>query len=238
MNYKETYSSKRQLNRLGLQTFFLNLEHNHFKNAIDKLLIEKEIELNSLKSKKESLKNFKDFDNEIDNEFGIMFLEKELFAITEMKISYTYKHFETHLKFLIAASFPNIKESELYKWDFMTHFLNSKNIKIKEIENYNEINELREVNNSIKHSRSLINNKTKNIKEFNKTTNLTYVALNLFYTRIENSSRTFLTALAYEIEKDLYEFDDERLENMAAKIALRMDETTINNLISKINRIN
>lgn len=151
----ESYSTKREINKLGLETFFLNLQNNHYDFNIDRLIFDLEEKLKELEKKNLNLIS------EIDNEIEMIFLSKELYAISEMKIIYAYKHFEIHLKFLLKASYENSKENDFYKWESIVAFLKTKNIKLSEVSNYNEINELRNLNNSIKHSRSIVNEKTK-----------------------------------------------------------------------------
>ncbi|MBP6374277.1 MAG: hypothetical protein KA325_07670 [Flavobacterium sp.] len=109
----ESYSEKRELNKLGLETFFLNLENNHYDSNIDKLISDLEQKLKLLEQKPLS-KKF-----QYEDEIEIIFLSKELFAISEMKIIYAYKHFEIHLKFLLKASYENVKENDFFKWESM-----------------------------------------------------------------------------------------------------------------------
>ena len=221
----KSFSERREINKLGLETFFLNLENNHYDYNINNLVTNLENKIKALEGKE-----IKSHDDEIE----IIFLYKELFAISEMKIIYAYKHFEIHLKFLIKASYPDTKESSFFKWESVIDFLKSKNIKLSDISNHKEIEELRNLNNSIKHSRNLINNKTKNIKEFIKKKEIDYEDLLIFYKRIEKSSSDFIFSLAKHIEKDLYNFDDKRIESIAQKILLRMDDKTVQKLIQKL----
>ena len=220
-----SFSERREINKLGLETFFLNLENNHYDYNINNLVTDLENKIKTLEEK--AIKNH-------DDEIEIIFLYKELFAISKMKIIYAYKHFEIHLKFLIKASYPDTKESSFFKWESVVDFLNSKNIKLSEISNHKEIEELRNLNNSIKHSRNLINNKTKNIEEFTNKKKIDYKDLLIFYKRIEKSSSDFIFSLAKHIEKDLYHFNDKRIESIAQKILLRMDDKTVQKLIQKL----
>lgn len=225
----DSYSEKRELNKLSLETFFLNLENNHYDSNIDKLISDLEQKLKLLEEKPLS----KDF--QYEDEIEIIFLSKELFAISEMKIIYAYKHFEIHLKFLLKASYENVKENDFFKWESIVSFLKTKNIKLTDISNHSEIIDLKNLNNSIKHSRCIINDKTKNIVEFKNKKSLSYLDLINFYNRIENSTINFIQSLSRLIEKDLYSFDDERIEKIAQKLLLRMEKETIDKLINKLN---
>ncbi len=218
---------------MGLQTFFLNLENNHYDSVNDKIILKLEKELIDLNIKKDNLLGIE----KGDCGMNIYFLEKELFAIAEMKIIYAYKHFDTHLKFLIRASYQGVKESKLFKWEFVKEYLKTKRITINEIDDFQEINELRELNNSIKHSRNIINDKTKNIRELCGQTEITYKSLIDFYNRIENSPYKFILSLSDKIDKDLYEFDEKRLDEITAKLAIRMNNETIEKFIEKLKSI-
>tara|TARA_R100000750_G_scaffold4846_1_gene3673 strand:+ start:81918 stop:82211 length:294 start_codon:yes stop_codon:yes gene_type:complete len=93
---------------------------------------------------------------------------------------------------------------------------------------------LRNLNNAIKHNRNIIDNKTKNITEFQNKAELKYTDLLEFYKRIEDSGLNFLKSLSDEIDKDLYEFNEDRLDKISDKLVSRMDTKTINNLIDKL----
>jgi len=226
----EKYHQKREVNRLGLQTFFLNVENNHYDFVADRLIKDLEKKLAELKSQIESDIKGPGYMKPME----VYFLKKELSAISEMKILYVYKHFETHLKFLIKASYQEVKESRLYKWEIVEDFLKSKKINPKKLSNYVEMRDLRNLNNSIKHARNILDNKTKNILEFQNKTELKYTDLLNFYKRVEDSGLNFLKSLSDEIDKDLYEFDDDRLEKISEKLVSRMDSKTINKLIDKL----
>ena len=151
-----------------------------------------------------------------------------------MKIIYAYKHLEIHLKFILKASYENSNENDFYRWESIVAFLKTKNIKLSEVSDYTEINELRNINNSIKHSRSIINEKTKNILEFKNKKQIQYSDLLSFYKRIENSTVNFISSLSNFIQKDLCEFDDERIEKIAQRILLRMEKNDVDKLVSKL----
>ena len=230
MSESEKYRQKREVSRLGLQTFFLNVENNHYDFGANKLIKDLEKKLAELETQIESDIKEPGYMKHME----IYFLKKELFAISEMKILYAYKHFETHLKFLLKASYQEIKESRLYKWEFVEDFLMSKKINPKEITDYVEMRDLRNLNNAIKHARNIIDNKTKNIKEFQNKTELKYTDLLEFYKRVEDSGLNFLKSLSNEIDKDLYEFNEDRLDKISEKLVSRMDTKTINKLIDKL----
>ncbi|QVY66903.1 hypothetical protein [Polaribacter sp. Q13] len=231
MKTQETYRDIREQRKIGLQTFFLNIENNHYDYVSNNLIKELEEKLKELNSQIETDEKEPGYMKHMD----VYFLGKELYAVSEMKIIYGYKHFETHLKWLLKASYPSeINKRELFRWENIENFLNSKKINPKKLTNYTEIRDLRNLNNAIKHSFNLLDNKTKNIREFQNKKSLSYTDLLNFYERVEESSLKFIQSLSDKIEKDLYEFDNNRIERLSDKLALRMDDKTINKLIKKL----
>lgn len=231
-NLKDSRSlvQKREVRRLGLQTFFLSIENNHYDYIASKQIKELESKLHIIRKeiKPPSLGESR-FDY-----FDIYFTEKQLYALSEMQITYAYKHFEIHLKFLLKASYPEIKEDQFYKWHLVEEFLNSRSINTREIPQYSELKELRNLNNTIKHSRNILDNNTRNIIEFRKKKEIGYTDLNNFYNRIQECGIEFLKSLSLEIEKDLYVFNDDRIDKIGDKIISRMDKESIDSLILNI----
>ena len=226
------YDNEREYQRIFLTRFFINLENNHFDRFYNKNISKIENELESLTAKKKTL--FGREKSELNLE--INFLEHELFAITEMKINYAYKHFEFYLKLLIKISYDNVNGNQLFKWEFVRNYLKTRNIKIENLDNYTEINELREVNNSIKHSNNILNDKTKKITEFKGYEKITYKQLAEFYEKRHNSSILFLKSLSNKISSDLYEFDDDKLNKISEKFSKRMNSETLTKFIEKLKK--
>jgi hypothetical protein len=225
---KTSFNEKRQINKLGLETFFLSLENNSYDSVITKIIDFHEKKIIELR---ESL-GIKFIDDSINDEWEIMFLEQELKAVTEMKIIYAYKDFEIKLKFLISASYQKIDISKMYKWDFIIDFLKTRSIDLKNVDSYSELEELRNVNNALKHS-NIFESKVLP-KEFKNKKIITYKDILAFYSRIEEAPKKFLINLSSLFLKDLYEFDDNRINKIADRIALRMDKKNADLLIKKI----
>lgn len=222
--------TKREINKYQLHTFYTNYPNNHFDSIVRKVTEQ------IVKEKKElSLNREDDIKKRFLIEMQIYLLESELLAITQMRIIYAYKQFEIQLKKLISVSY-GIEEKNFYKWQSVVDFLYSKNIDIKRFENYQNIQEILELNNSIKHSPELINKRTQNILEFRKQKSANANIINEFYERTMNSPKDFITELAKEIDKDLYEFDDYRLDLMAEDINKRMDNETKNKFLKSLNK--
>tara|TARA_R110002124_G_scaffold198963_1_gene365785 strand:+ start:2016 stop:2663 length:648 start_codon:yes stop_codon:yes gene_type:complete len=209
----------------------MNIQNNHYDFVSKKLIKDLEKKVTLLKAQIETDEKGAGYMKHME----VYFLDKELYAVSEMKILYGYKHFETHLKWLLKASYSSeINERQLFRWENVVDFLTSKKINPTELSNFIELRDLRNLNNAIKHSFNILDNKTKNIKEFQNKKDLNYTDLLSFYTRVEDSSLNFLQSLADRIEKDLYEFDNERIENISDKIVTRMDTKTVSKLIKKL----
>lgn len=226
--------AQRETAKLGLQTFFMDVENNFHDRISDEaihIFEEKIIDA-----------NIKDRSDEYErgdysgSTMEIYFMEQELKAISEMKILYAYKHFENKLKFLLSAAY-GASKSKMFKWEFVIEFLKEKNIDIKIINCYAEINELRNLNNCIKHSDDIKNDsRVMSIKEFKKKPFILYEDLLAFYKRIENAPSAFIYSLSDYIYKDLYVFDENRIDQEAEKIALRMNEVEASIFIEKLKK--
>ena len=121
---------QRDTAKLGLQTFFLDVENNFHDRISDEA-----IQIYESKIIAAQIKYIKD-EYEIGDYSGatmeIYFIEQELKAISEMKIIYAYKHFENKLKFLLSAAY-GVSKNKMFKWEFITEFLKEKNIDIKKV---------------------------------------------------------------------------------------------------------
>jgi hypothetical protein len=225
---------QRETAKLGLQTFFLNVENNFHDRISDE----------AIQIYEQKIKDAKTKDRTEEYETGdfsgatmeIYFLEQELKAISEMKIIYAYKHFENKLKFLLSAAY-GISKNKLFKWEFVVEFLKEKNIDVKKVKHYSEINELRNLNNNLKHSDDIKGDtRISTIKEFKNKSFIEYDDILVFYKRIENAPSSFIYSLSDFIYNDLYIFDENRIDQEAEKIALRMSENEANILIEKLKR--
>ncbi len=227
MEDEKSYLDKREQNNNFLDTFIINVQNNSFDGVIDKLIVTFENEIKDFKNSNDDLK-----------ELNIYSIKKELYSLSEMKIIYSFKLFETNLKILLEKSYPKTNGNNIYKWDYLGGFLKTKNIKIKEIDKYKEINELRILNNTIKHSDSIITDQTKKFTEFIGKEKITYKDILDFYLRVKDSLGGFISDLSENIRKDLYDFDEEKIEEYSHNILLRMNEETIDKLIIKLKEKN
>ena len=248
-NFKNDLNTRRESNKMGLETFAMD-RYNILDRPIDSLIKELQIELNNEYSEHQEwidleLKNPNRFNelDEIAQQTGhslhiqmhdyiraASYIEGELSTLFEMKFIYAFKHLEIEVKNLISASFNDSSIGKFSKWDNLIQYLKSKNIEIKEVKDYKEVNQLRTVNNCLKYSNGKIDNSLNGIEEFKETKIITYKILEEFYNRIKTSSNIFLSSLSNAIYNELYEFDDEKLASISNSIVLRMDKKMLINL--------
>lgn len=242
----------REMNKLSLDTFHFD-KHNILDSPIDKSInnLKKQLkecctkytEINNL-----SINNPKEFrrlnkkvkNTEHDLSLQMydylqmaIYLKDELFALYEIKIIYAYKHLEINLKNLISKSYNDKSVNKQFNWEKLNQYMLLKNINLKDIEYYNEINDLRELNNVLKHSTELNQDFTK-IDEFKNIKQITYQELEKFYNRVKKTPIDFLSSLSGKIYNDIYEFDEKKIKDMAEKLALRMNKETAKKLSETI----
>lgn len=205
MNTKKSEDGNyREWKKIYLAQFVDEIKENRFENAIDKSFNELSVELNQkienyIKYRNESDSN--DFDYFLDTEY----LDDKLLSIIEMRIIYTYKSFEKNLKRLLKLAFEK-EFRDLYKWDDLKHFFKEREINFHNLKNYQQVNDLRKVNNSIKHSFSdEIENKIKHINEFKDLKYMRHYELEEFYERVKELPVLLLQELSDEIYSKLYE---------------------------------
>ncbi|MEP5132902.1 hypothetical protein, partial [Nonlabens ulvanivorans] len=114
------------------------------------------------------------------------FIEDELFALLEMKIIYAFKHLEINIKKMIRHFYQELPNTKP-KWHEIERFFKSQNITLNRIQGFKEVDELRLVNNSLKHSDESIDKSIMNIKEFENGSIQSTESLEEFYERIEHS---------------------------------------------------
>lgn len=223
MNRDKSFINKKFARDLGFKSFLLYLNNNSFDRAVENLINEKIKNINIISQ------DVVDDENLLSVIINEIFIEEEIMALIEMKIINSYRQFEVHLKFLIKSWYSDFDKSNNYKWEDLKNFLKLKGINLNKIENYNEINELREVNNAIKHSHIL---KSRIVPlELKNKENIKFVDVLKFYKRIEITFEPFFISLQNEIEKEQYVFDDLRLNCMADELVNRMDNATISKYI-------
>lgn len=180
-----------------------------FGELEDRLLVAKqqnnEIEnkiITHLKTNKED--SFPFFDDLDQNNNEIRWVSEHLKIISEMRIIYLFKSVETNIKSIIEIAYPAEKSNNLYRWDFLKTFLKNKNINLTEIPDYKDINELRKVNNSLKHN-SEFSDEILIIKEFNfDIYDLDYKNMDNFYNRLKMLTAKFVRTISKKIIEEKF----------------------------------
>ncbi len=165
----------------------------------------------------------------------VVFRKEHLLSLFEMKVVYLFKSLEVIMKRMIHLAYPKARTKDFYHWDNMKTFVKSNEIDISVLDGYNECIEVRRVNNAIKHN-GIINDDIKSLKEFINQVEFNYINLDLFYKRVKPKVECFTKALRNSIEKNLYDFPDERLAALANNFHERMDKSTFENFISILKR--
>jgi hypothetical protein len=164
-----------------------------------------------------------------------MFIEDELTALLEMKIIYAFKHLEINIKKLILHYYKELPISKP-KWHDIERFFKRQNIPLTKIQGYSEVNDLRLVNNSLKHSHEGVDHNILKIKEFKNGSLQNYESLDSFYERIEDSPALFFTSLMEKTEKETSDFNDKKLVRIADKATNRMNKEVAEKLINEIRK--
>lgn len=175
------------------------------------------------------------FSDVADYEHEISLLNEKLLALMEMQVISLYKNYEIAQKELVSTAYENINVRDLYLWDNVKAFFNSKEINFGRIKGYDHINQLRIVNNNIKHSSKIdVEVHKLNLKCFEDLIYFTADSLEVFYKRVSTEVPKFLVTLSDLIIKDLYEYDDKRLESIAKSYTEKMDKATLKRLSQAI----
>nr|WP_319571441.1 hypothetical protein [uncultured Draconibacterium sp.] len=232
--YRLTIDDEREFNQMHIDAFVLDFK-NDFDYPVDQIILKHKKSIVDLRDSITKLESNPENRYEEDGivytstEVGrhfqeIEFLEDELFALSEMKIIYAYKQLEYYIKRLITIGYEREAVKRFTRWENLMEFFKAKKIPIKEIVGYQEINQLRIVNNYFKHYESA--SELKAIPEFSNKEYFSYSELELFYDRIEKYPELFINSVSTMIYDNLYKFDNQRLDEMAESFALRMDKET------------
>lgn len=161
-------------------------------------------------------------DFEMDYSINYGYLE----SLAEMKIGFCYKQFEVALKELTLLAYNVVNPKSLFKWDTIRGEYNAKGIIFSERDGYVEIEQLRSVNNAIKHGGE-VSKIQFNPPEFVGKDDLEYRDLVAFYERVNAMPVEFLKSLIQAILADLYTFDEDRIAIISEEYKERMDAETL-----------
>ena len=253
-DYKITTNDKRQMNMMSLDTFTFDINNNidyslkeligNLKDRIQQNFREHDKWVEMEEKTPQKFKELEEVANQTghslyfqmqDYIYDNIYLEDELFALYQVKIIYAFSHFEINLKRLLSSTYDDKTINKKSDWNSFIQYFSFKNINIKCIEGYKEVDQLRQVNNSLKHA-SGYDKSLNHIDEFKNIERITYAELEKFYNRVEKFSNIFLRKIISEIHIDMYEFNDEKLKSIAESLALRMDNNTVEIFIEELKK--
>lgn len=163
-------------------------------------------------------------------------VSEHLKILCEMRIIYLFKSVETNLKSIIEIAYPKVNLKDFFKWDNLNAFFKSLEIDYSKCPGYYEVDELRKVNNSVKHN-SKIKDDLKNISEFKMNTDvINYSNYNNFYNRVKPFANKYVKNISDNIIAERFDFNEEKLINIAENFKLRMDNNQIKILIEKLQK--
>lgn len=228
----------RYLKKNSIDTFLIGFD-NILDSSIDELIKAKKDDLLGKEKEIQQLKKeFSELNNDDEDSYlvvqaelmdvseEIVYIQEVMFSLFEVKIIFAYKQFEITLKRFLSFAYTDKSINKSFKWQSFIDLLRSKEIDLNKLKGASEINDLRNANNSFKHSGEEVNNTIQNIKEFRTKEYLHYKDLEKFYARIKEYPKIFLNSLQAAVNDDLFEFSDDRLKSVAESFALRMDEDT------------
>jgi hypothetical protein len=110
----------------------------------------------------------------------------------------------------------------------MKSFFRLKQIDFTSIKEFEYVNQLRIVNNNIKHSSEIGSEiQKKGIKEFKDLQEFNFNSLTEFYNRVKAHIEPFLENVTKNVNSHLFEFSDDRINNIVQNYAQHMDEETL-----------
>ncbi|GAB3048263.1 hypothetical protein [Spirosoma pulveris] len=152
---------------------------------------------------------------------------EQLNSLAEMKIIYLFKNLETVIKSMIKQSYPDINIKDFYRADNLAGAVTTFGIILPDINGYAEYNELRRVNNNIKHSKE-ISDDTKKIPEFKKDYEFNSGSIIKFYNRVRSKVLLFSEGFAEALVNSAFFFSEDRLKEISKSYLNRMDQETAN----------
>ncbi len=124
-----------------------------------------------------------------------LFVEDQLVSLTEVKIIYAFKNLEVHCKRITLIAFPDTPKNKIKQFvNLLDYLSNDKGITINDIEGFQDIDQLRHVNNKLKHAEDFYE-QIGDIPEF-KTKEGLSAQLTSFYQRVQPAPTRFIKSLA------------------------------------------
>lgn len=238
-NYKRRFFKKEELREIS------EINFSNFDNEIDNLLfsLKNKISLSKDKIDEQKItipdletKTTSDIIDFMNRRAEMYQFEITLQEINEMKIINLYKNVELSLKELVFTAYPDISKhikKGLFRWDNLETFFVEKMIILKNLKGHKEINQLRNLNNNIKHSKYISPN-ISSIEEFREKDILDSDSVESFYIRVKKPVLNFVKLLSEKIIEDLYVFTDQRLNEIVIDYIDRMDIDDRKKLIERL----
>ena len=161
------------------------------------------------------------------------FRNEDLLAINEMRIIYLFKNLEIGMKSMINTAYSSVNLKSLHKWENMKDYFAEKSIRLSLLTGYQEADQLRKVNNNIKHSMEL-NSDVKLITEFRGMDFFTHDSISIFCERIKPGLEKFQSELSEAVINERFDFTDEKIETIAKDMYERMEEKDAIKLMDKL----
>ncbi len=174
----------------------------------------------------------KSIDEACYHENNASLFHQHLRSLNEMRIIYLFKNLEISLKTIVKEAYPDVNTKEFYRWYTLIGFLEEKRIPVKLLNGYNEVLQVKDVNNLLKHSDSIPQN-VNNIIEFKS--GIDSDSLEKFALRVRLMVEIFREKLSAEIAKELFDFDDARLDDLVKEYYYRMGDIAYSSFKQKIN---
>lgn len=172
-----------------------------------------------------------------DLESDVDMNEQQLYCFAEMKIVHLFRAYEITLKKLIKVAFSTVNERDFFSWEKLREFCKNKGFNIKSIPSYPEINQLRLVNNCIKHSVGINGDVKKAVPEFYNESAFSYESLCCFYSSVRDHLLLFLRGLALEFESSLYDYSEDKLDHIVDDFRKVMNSSELELLSQKLSQV-
>lgn len=170
------------------------------------------------------------FDLESDIEMN----EQQLYCFSEMKIVHLFRAYEITLKKVIRTALPSENEKDFFNWEKLREFCKRNEFDIKSVPSYSEIDQLRLVNNSIKHSSDIDLRVKKGVPQFSEEDEFTYVTLSHFYLSVRGHLLPFLQGIAAGLEYHIYNHPEEKINKIVDRYREVMDSSELEVFSEKI----
>jgi hypothetical protein len=215
----------------------------YLKNRLTELKSELEIAHDNYDSKAYGSDGLMNDSHEVEETLALVFdlesdvdmNEQQLYCFAEMRIVHLFRAYEITLKKLIKIASPSANERDFFNWEKLREFCKSNGFNIKSIPSYSKINQLRLVNNCIKHSANINDDVKKHVPDFLSEGAFTYQNLYDFYNSVRDHLLIFLQGVALEFESSLYEHSEDKLNKIVNDYRKVMDSRELKLLSEKIN---